>query len=100
MDDVIDVRVVECQASIHVVIGIRVVLCHPLVRHFGFSTSCPNSHLVILQQFIITFPCSYFAHVLQRGNTSFEVWYLHTPVGYRRTTSAVNDTSVIKKIIT
>ena len=48
MDDVIDVRIVECPASIHVVIGIRVVLCHPLVHNFGFSTSCPNSHLVVM----------------------------------------------------
>ena len=48
MDDVIDVRVVECHASIHVVIGIRVVLCHPLVHNFVFSTSCPNSHLVVM----------------------------------------------------
>ena len=48
MDDVIDVRIVECHASIHVVIGIRVVLCHPLIHNFGFSTSCPNSHLVVM----------------------------------------------------
>ena len=48
MNDVIDVRIVECHASIHVVIGIRVVLCHPLVHNFGFSTSCPNSHLVVM----------------------------------------------------
>ena len=46
MDVVIDVRIVECHASIHVVIGIRVVLCHTLVHYFGFSTLCPNSHLV------------------------------------------------------
>ena len=48
MDVVIGIRVVECHASIHVVIGIRVVLCHPLVHNFGFSTSCPNSHLVVM----------------------------------------------------
>ena len=48
MDDVIDVRIVECHTSIHVVFGIRVVLCHPLVHNFGFSTSCPNSHLVVM----------------------------------------------------
>ena len=48
MNDVIDVRIVECHTSIHVVIGIRVVLCHPLVHNFGFSTSCPNSHLVVM----------------------------------------------------
>ena len=48
MDVVIGVRIVECHASIHVVIGIRVVLCHPLVHNSGFSTSCPNSHLVVM----------------------------------------------------
>ena len=48
MDVVIDVRIVECHANIHVVIGIHVVLCHPLVQNFGFSTSCPNSHLVVM----------------------------------------------------
>ena len=48
MDDVIDVRIVECHASIQVVIGIRVVLCHPLVHNLGFSTSCPNPHLVVM----------------------------------------------------
>ena len=48
MVDVIGVRVMEFHASIHVVIGIRVVLCHPLVHNFGFSTSCPNSHLVVM----------------------------------------------------
>ena len=26
----------------------------------------------------LSFTCSYFAQVLCRGNTSFEVWYLHT----------------------
>ena len=70
---------VELHANIHVVIGIRVVLCHPLVHNFSFSTSCPNSHLVVmLYQFIIIFTCSYFAHVLHLGNTSFEMWYLHS----------------------
>ena len=48
MNDVIDVRIVDYHACIHVVIGIRVVLCHPLVHNFGFSTSCPNSHLVVM----------------------------------------------------
>ena len=48
MDDDIDVRIVECHASIHVVIGIRVVLFHALVHNFGFSTACPNSHLVVM----------------------------------------------------
>ena len=48
MNHVIDVHIVECHASIHVVIGIRVVLCHPLVHNFGFSTSYPNYHLVVM----------------------------------------------------
>ena len=48
INDVIDVRIVECHANIHVVIGIHVVLCHPLVHNFGFSTSCPNSHTVVM----------------------------------------------------
>ena len=43
MNDVIDVRIVECHASKHVV-----VLCHPLVHNFVFSTLCPNSHLVVM----------------------------------------------------
>ena len=82
IDVVIDVRIVECHASINVVIGIRVVLCHPLVDFplFRIFTSCPNSHFVVmLWKFIITFTCSYFAHVLHRGNTSYEVWCLHHP---------------------
>ena len=45
---VVGIRAVECHASMRVVIGIRVVLCHPLVHNFGFSTSCPNSHLVVM----------------------------------------------------
>ena len=47
--------------------------------HFSeFSTSCPNSHpIVMLYQFILTFSLWPFcAHVLHRGNTSFEVWHL------------------------
>ena len=51
------------------------------IFHFSeFSTSCPNSHLVIkLYQFIITFSCSHFVHTFCTAETSFEVWYLHTP---------------------
>ena len=47
---------------------------------------------------IITFTFSYFAHVLHRENTSFEVLYLHTPVGYSRPPSAVNDPTVTKQV--
>ena len=50
MNDVIDVRVEERHASIHVVIGIRVVLCPPLIDFplFWIFTSCPNSHVVVM----------------------------------------------------
>ena len=34
-----------------------------------FSTSCPNSHLVMLQQFIITFTCSHFVHTFCTAET-------------------------------
>ena len=53
IDVVIDVRVMQCHASMDVVIGVRVVLCHQVIDNSGFSTSkfstsCPNSHLVML----------------------------------------------------
>ena len=76
MDVVASVRIVRSHANMNVVIGIRDVLCHPLVHKFGFPlrvqilillSCCSNSS--------ITFTCSYFAHVLHRRNTSFEVWY-------------------------
>ena len=47
VDVVAGVCIVRSHASIHVVIGIRVVLCHPLLHNFGFSTSCPNSHQIV-----------------------------------------------------
>ena len=63
MDAVIGVRVMEYHAIIDVVIGVRVMLCHQAIDNSGFfhfsefSTSCPNSHLVVkLYQFIIIFP--------------------------------------------
>ena len=65
IDVVIDVRVMQCHAIIDVVIGVRVMLCHQAIDNFGFPTSCPNSHLVVmLYQFIITFPCSHFVHTV------------------------------------
>ena len=78
IDVVIDVRVMQCHASMDVVIGVRVVLCHRAIDHSEFSTSCPNSHLVIkLYPFIIIFPVAILVHTfLHRENTSFEVWYL------------------------
>ena len=48
VDVVAGVRIVRSHACMDVVIGIRVVLCHPLVHNFGFSTSCPSSHLVVM----------------------------------------------------
>ena len=48
MNVVIDVRVMECHASMDVLIGIHIVLCHQAIDNSGFSTSCPNSHLVML----------------------------------------------------
>ena len=63
IDVVIDVRVMQCHAIIDVVIGVRVMLCHQAMDNSEFSTSCPNSHLVVmLYLFIITFPCSHFVH--------------------------------------
>ena len=53
MNVVIGVRVMEFHEIIDVVIGVRVVLLSPSHRQFWvfplseFSTSCPNSHLVI-----------------------------------------------------
>ena len=63
IDVVIDVRVMQCHAIIDVVLGVRVMLCQQAIDNSGFSTLCPNSHLVVkLYQFIITFPCSHFVH--------------------------------------
>ena len=75
-DVVIDVRVIECYASMDVVIGVRIMLCHPhrfstfLDFHIvpKFSSCC---HAVAIHH-------NFCLHVLHRGNTSFEVWYLHS----------------------
>ena len=84
IDVVIDVRVMECHASIDVVIGIRVVLCHqainfPLflifslrVQILNLLSCCSNSSSL----FPVAILCTTFCN---RENTSFEVWYLHTP---------------------
>ena len=81
VDAVAGVRIVKCHASMDVVIGIHVVLCHPLVDFplFWILLRAQFLIVVMLKQFIITLTCSYFAHVLHRGKTSFEVWYLHLP---------------------
>ena len=76
IDVVIDVRVMQCHAIIDGVIGVRVMLCHQAIDNSGFfhfsefPTSCPNSHLVVmLYQFIITFPCSHFLHTFCTAKT-------------------------------
>ena len=93
IDVVIDVCIVECHASMDVVIGIRVVLCHPLK---DFFTSCPILILLSCCSYSSkVLPVNFGAHILHRGNTSFEVWYLHSR-RYNRPPSAVNDPSVTK----
>ena len=58
---VIGVRIVQCHAIIDVVIDVRVMLCQQAIDNAGLSTflnstSCPNSHLVVMPyQFIIIF---------------------------------------------
>ena len=79
------VRIVQCHAIIDVVIGVCVMLCHQAIDNSGFSTflnfplrvpilillsCCINSSL---------FPVAILCTLLHRENTSFEVWYLHTP---------------------
>ena len=63
------VRIVKCHASIDVVIDVRIVKCHAIII-VGISTSCSSSQLVVmLQQFIITFPCSHFVHTFCTAKT-------------------------------
>ena len=77
IDVVIDVCVAQCHAIINVVIGIRVMLRHQAIDNSvfftsEFSTSCPNSHLVVmLFQFIITFPCIHFVHTFAPRKRQF-----------------------------
>ena len=100
---VIGVRVMLCHQAMDVVIGVRVMLCHQAINNSGFSTflnfpfrvqilillsSCINSSSL--------FPVAILCTLLHRENTTFEVWYLHPPVGYSRPPSAVNDPSVTK----
>ena len=69
------------------------------IFHFSeFSTSCPDSHLVIkLYRFIITFPCGNFScTLLHRGKPVIWGVVLTIPVGYSRQPSAVNNPSVNK----
>ena len=94
VDVVSGVRIVQCQATmnvvidviIDVVIGVRVMLCHQAEENSGFSTflnfplrvqilillsSCINSSSLFRGAILCT--------LLNRENTSFEVWYLQTP---------------------
>ena len=79
------VRIVQCHAIIDVVIDVRVMLCHRAIDNSGFSTflnfplrvqilillsSCINSSSL--------FPVAILCTLVQRENTSFEVWYLHS----------------------
>ena len=61
----------------------------PLVPILILLSDCINSSSL--------FPVAILCTLLHRENTSFEVWHLHTPVGYSRPPSAVNDPSVTKK---
>ena len=86
IDVVIDVRVMQCHAIIDVVIGIRVVLCHQAIDYAGFSTflnfPLRVQILIVLSCCINSsslFPVAILCTLLHRENTSFEVWYLHTP---------------------
>ena len=86
IDVVIDVRVMQCHASMDVVIGVRVVLCHQAIDNSGFSTflNFPlRVQILILSSSCINssslFPVAILCTLLHRENTSFEVWYLHTP---------------------
>ena len=94
----IDVCVVQCHASVHVVIGVRIVLCCPLVHISTFLAFyfAPNSHCCDAVIVHPTFTCSHFSHVLHRIPTALEVWYLHLHVGCSRPSSAVNDSTVTK----
>ena len=67
------------------------------IHFYEFSTSCPNSRLVVrLYQFVITFPCSHFVHTFApRKHVISGVVFTH-PIGYSRPPSAVNDPSVTK----
>ena len=86
IDVVIGVRVMLCHQAMDDVIGVRVRLCHQAIDNSGFSifqnfplrvtilillSCCINSSYL--------FPVAILCTLLHRENTSFEVWYLHTP---------------------
>ena len=64
-----------------VVIGVRIVLCCPLVNNSTFLTFyfVPNSYCCHAVAIHPTFTCGPFFHVLHRIPAAFEVWCLHTP---------------------
>ena len=88
-----DVCVVQCHAIIHVVIGVRIVLCSTFLAFYFV----PNSHCcnaVVIHQ---TFTCSHFFTCF--APYSRGIWgVVFTPVGYNRPTSAVNDPTVTKQV--
>ena len=75
---VTDACVVKCRANMDVVIGVRVVLCCPLVNNPTFQAFyfVPNSHCCHAVAIHPTFTCSHFSHVLHRIPAALEVWYL------------------------
>ena len=76
------IGVVECHANMDVVIGVRIVLCCPLIHNSTFLASyfVPNSHCCHAVVIHPTFTCSHFSPVLHRIPSAFEVWYLHCGV--------------------
>ena len=48
MHVVIDVCVVQCHASVHVVIGVRIVLCCPLVHNSTFLAFVSYPILIVV----------------------------------------------------
>ena len=48
MHVVIDVCVVQCHASVHVVIGVRIVLCCPLVHNSTFLAFISHPILIVV----------------------------------------------------
>ena len=65
MHVVIDVCEEQCHASVHVVIGVRIVLCCPLEHNSTFLAFyfVPNSHCCHAVIVHPTFTCCLFSHV-------------------------------------
>ena len=76
------VRIVQCHAIIDVVIDVRVMLCHQAMDNSGFSTLLNfllRVQIVILLSSCINSSSLFPVAIMHRENTSFEVWYLHSP---------------------